>query len=143
MPDSISHSSLPSRSPIQRSWRHDAAQIVEDLFRTTHPSHWNLLLDLRDQLLKGHDWNHTFDVFLDCREQMEADHYLPFYRLRRLITQSLRLEAGNIPTATLEEILRRRHRSLADVGRAVFRELFEHNLDVESSDPVPFRLVER
>lgn len=143
MPDPIAHPSPLSPSPIKRSWRQDAVRIVEELFLTTLPSHWDLLLDLRDQLLKGQDWNKTFDVFLSCRDRMESDHYLPFYRLRRLMTQSLRLEAGNIPAATLEDILRRKHRSLTDVGRAVHRELFEHSLDVHGTEPVSFRLVER
>lgn len=118
-------------------------RIVEDLFPTTCPPHWDLLLDLREQLLQGQDWNKTFDIFLICRDRMEADHYLPFYRLRRLMTQSLRLEAGNIPTVSLEDILRRRHRSLTDVSRAVHRELFEHGHDFQAAKPVQFRLVER
>lgn len=143
MPDPIAHPSPLSPSPLKRSWRQDAVRIVEELFLTTLPSHWDLLLDLREQLLKGQDWNKTFAVFLSCRARMEADHYLPFYRLRRLMTQSLRLEAGNIPTATLEDILRRKHRSLTDVSRAVHRELFEHSLDVHGTEPVSFRLVER
>ena len=44
-----------------------------------------MLLDLREHLLQGDDWEETLDLFLACRERLEAEHYLPFYRLRRLI----------------------------------------------------------
>ena len=53
-----------------------------------------MLLDLRAHLLQGDDWEETLDLFLACRERLEAEHYLPFYRLRRLIANSLKLEAG-------------------------------------------------
>jgi hypothetical protein len=118
--------------PTGKSWRQDAACIVEELFRTTPPAAWDILLDLRQNLLHGTDWNHTLDIFLKCREQLEAEHYLPFYRLRNLLTGSLRLEAGQekMPMSCLRQILRRQHRSLADIRRMVERDVFEHNLDL-------------
>jgi hypothetical protein len=126
-------------------WREQAARIVEELFRATPADAWDALLDLRTALLSGSDWNRTLDLFLACRERLEADHYLPFYRLRRLLAASLRLEArveGDCPeVAPLVELLRRNPRSLADVKRAVRRELFEHSLDLPAH--VPVRVVER
>lgn len=118
--------------PNGKTWRQDAACIVEELFRATPPSSWDALLDLRQNLLHGTDWNHTLDIFLKCREQLEAEHYLPFYRLRNLLTGSLRLEAGQekMPVASLRQILRRQHRSLADIRRQVERDAFEHNLEI-------------
>ena len=80
----------------RKSWRTDAARIVEELFRCTPTDSWNMLLDLREHLLGGDDWNETLDLFLSCRERLEAEQYLPFYRLRRLLAESLRLEAGAI-----------------------------------------------
>jgi hypothetical protein len=132
----------PTAAP---SWREQAARIVEELFPVTATDAWNALLDLRGQLLGGADWNHTLDLFLACRERLESDHYLPFYRLRRLLTASLRLETGvdgvRGETSSLGELLRRNPRSLADVKRAVRRELFEHSLDLPAH--VPVRVVER
>jgi hypothetical protein len=132
-------------SPAQKSWRNDAAQIVEDLFPCTSPKVWDLLLDLRMHLLEGDDWNETLDLFLSCRESLEAEHYLPFYRLRRLLAESLRLEAGRdqAHVATLREVLRRKHRSFADIERTVTREIFEHDLRDSGKNPVQLRVVER
>ena len=103
----------------RKSWRNDAARIVEDLFRCTPADTWNMLLDLREHLLDGDDWNETLDLFLSCRERLESEQYLPFYRLRRLLCESLRLEAGRnqAHVASLREVLRRKHRSLADIKR--------------------------
>lgn len=129
------------------SWRTDAARIVEQLFPQTPTDAWNLLLDLRTQLLDGQDWSLTLNTFLACRERLETDHYLPFYRLRRLLTASLRLEISGeiqpISVGSLADLLRHGHRSLADMKRAVRRELFEHRLDLSTPDRVSMRLVER
>jgi hypothetical protein len=125
-----------------KSWRHDAARIVEELFQVTPAACWDMLLDLRQNLLAGTDWNKTLDIFLACRETLEAEHYLPFYRLRRLLTESLRLEAGTQQTS-LKSLLWKKHRSLADLTRAVTRELFEHDLTTSVDRPLDLRVVER
>ena len=132
-------------SSSQKSWRTDAASIVEDLFRCTHADAWDMLLDLREHLLRGDDWEETLDLFLACRERLEAEHYLPFYRLRRLMANSLSLEAGTSQAhvAPLREILRRKHRSLADIKRTLRREIFEHDLRQGGFDRIPLRVVER
>jgi hypothetical protein len=126
-------------TPAAPSWHEQAARIVEELFPATAPDAWNALLDLRGELLRGADWNLTLDLFLACRERLEADHYLPFYRLRRLLTASLRLETGS-ETAPLAELLHSNPRSLADMKRAIRRELFEHSLDLPAH--VPVRVIE-
>jgi hypothetical protein len=128
----------------QKSWRHDAARIVEDLFRCTPTDCWDMLLNLRQHLLEGNDWNETLDLFLVCRERLEAEQYLPFYRLRRLLAESLRLEAGGdqAHVVSLKEVLRRKHRSLADITRTVRREIFEHDLRDLGGDPLKLRVVE-
>jgi len=94
--------------------------------------------------LDGKDWGSTLDVFLACRERLEEEQYLPFYRLRRLLTESLRLEAGwgKEHVAPLKQVLMRKHRSLADIKRAVSRELFEHDLSAAAGSPVDLRVVE-
>ena len=130
-------------SDIRKSWRADAVRIVEELFPCTPADSWDLLLDLRDQLLLG-DWNRALDTFLACREKLEAEHYLPFYRLRRLLAESLHLETisgAEAQVAPLRQILRRKHRSLADIKRAFRREIFEHDLGPEKA--LQLRIVEK
>lgn len=128
-------------APLAKSWRQDAVRIVEELFPVTTPEVWDQLLDLRGNLLEGSDWNHTLDVFLACRERLEAAHYLPFYRLRRLLSESLKLEGGS-GKASLKQVWVQKHRSLADIRRAFHRELFEHDLSVSEDHPVHLQVVE-
>jgi hypothetical protein len=130
--------------PSKGSWRNDAARIVEDLFLRTPADTWNMLLDLRGHLLHGDDWNETLDLFLSCRERLESEQYLPFYRLRRLLAESLKLEANRNQAcvASLREVLRRKHRSLEDIKRTVTREIFEHDLGDGTGDPIQLRVVE-
>lgn len=103
-----------------------------------------MLLDLRQRFLDGDDWDATLDLFLSCRERLEAENYLPFYRLRRLLAESLRLEAGSgeAHVVSLREVLRRKHRSLADIKRTVCREIFEHDLRGTNVEPLQLRVVE-
>lgn len=125
------------------SWHRDAARIVEELFSQTAPAHWDLLIDLRQQLLTGSDWNLALDTFLAAREDLEADHYLPFYRLRRLLSAGLRLESDNASVGgSLTELLRLKHRSLADATKAMNRDLFESGVDLPCGR-LPIRIVER
>ncbi len=62
-----------------------AARIVESLFRVTPATCWDLLLDLRQALVEGWDAARTLPIFQNCRRALELDHYLLFYRLRRLL----------------------------------------------------------
>lgn len=114
------------------TWRTDAARIVEQLFPVTPAAAWDLLIDLRTSLLRGNDWHHTLDLFLACRERLELEHYLPFYRLRCLLSGSLQLETithtNNAQMASLRQVLWS-HNSLADFKKAIHRELFEHHLE--------------
>ena len=134
---------IESPSPAKKSWRDDAARIVEDLFSCTPAHAWDMLLDLRYRLLEGDDWNETLDLFLCCRQSLEAEHYLPFYRLRRLLAESLRLEAGRDQThvGSLREVLRSKHRSLDDFKRRVDREIFEHDLHT-TNNQIRLQVVE-
>lgn len=138
--------SFAAAAPAPAPWRTQAARVVEELFPATSPETWNDLLDLRAHLLAGQDWNAALDLFLRCRERLETAHYLPFYRLRRLLTASLRLEAGE-ETGTLvrplSELLNRHPASLADLKRAVRREIFEHAPELPRNARVPLHVVER
>jgi hypothetical protein len=120
---------------------------VEELFQSTPAEHWDSLIDLRRRLLGGTDCAEILDAFFVCRRRLEADHYLPFYRLRNLLAASLRLEFGSevegVEIRPLRELLQRGHRSVAALQRAVRREVFEHVLELPAPESVPLRLVER
>lgn len=134
-----------SAQSVSHSWRQDAARIVEELFRVAPVETWDLLLDLRQNLLHGKDWNHTLDIFLACREHLELAQYLPFYRLRNLLANSLKLEASDKRSqpGSLRRILQRKHRSLAEIDRHLVRELFEHDLEVPMDHSLGLQVVER
>lgn len=142
----MTNSTLPTILPA-RSWRDDALAIIDALFPVTTPSVWDDLLELRQTLVAGQDWDRVLDLFLVCRKQLELDHYLPFFRLRRLLSSSLRLEAGvNSFTAAdpdLALLLARQPRSLDEITRSLRRELFEHELDLDDLNGLQLTVVER
>lgn len=134
-------------SPVGPSWRSDAVRIIDELFPVTMTTTWNDLLDLRSALIEAKNWNRVLNLFLTCREKLELDHYLPFFRLRRLLSTSLKLQAGS-PTSLprdpdLAAILVRQPRSLADIKRSIRRDWFEHDLDLSDPRSVRVTVVER
>jgi hypothetical protein len=82
-------------------WRVTASRVVEELFPVTPQGSWNALLDLRGLLISGNDWSEVLESFLSCRRQLEEDHYLPFYRLRKILAAHLQLENGDVSLASL------------------------------------------
>lgn len=89
-----------------RLWRLTASKVVEELFPVTPQAAWDDLLDLRSLLVHGCDWEEILEGFLACRRKWEEDHYLPFYRLRKILSSHLRLEHSGI---SLESLMRRRN----------------------------------
>jgi hypothetical protein len=94
---------ISDRGPLP-TWRASAARVVEELFPRTGPAAWDGLLDLRGRLLHGGSCEEVLEEFAACRQHLEEDHYLPFYRLRRLLAAHLRLEGEH--SVTLESLLR-------------------------------------
>jgi hypothetical protein len=128
-------------------WKFDAIQIIDALFPVCPTEAWDDLLDLRVAMIEGVRWDRVLNLFLVCRERLELDHYLPFFRLRRLLATSLQLEAGSSPELSsnpdLALMLARQPRSLADIKRSIRREWFEHDLDLDDPKLVKVRVVER
>jgi hypothetical protein len=87
------------------SWRSSAAKVVEELFPVSPQSTWDELLELRSKLVDGGSCEEVLEWFAVCRRALEIDHYLPFYRLRRLLAAHLELEGAS--DVTLESLLRR------------------------------------
>ncbi len=128
---------------LSPTWRQDALAIIERLFAETAPARWDDLLDLRGAILSGADWTRTLDLFQLCRDRLEADHYLPFYRLRRLLATSLRLEIiladGRRHPVSAHYL---RHNSLRTFRAALRRDAFEHDLDSTDHSPIEFEIIE-
>lgn len=126
------------------SWRQQAARVVEELFPGTPASVWDELLELRELLLRGSDWGVVLDHFLVCRERLEQDHYVPFYRLRRLLEGHLRLETRG--SAGLEvrtgSLALWRHRGMDDLRRRAERDHWEHQVALRGSGGVRVEVVE-
>lgn len=129
------------------NWRDDALRIIDALFPVTSVDAWDDLLDLRCELIAGDQWGKVLDLFLVCRDRLELDHYLPFFRLRRLLSNSLQLEAGlNSQSASnpdLACLLARQPRCLADIQRSIQRDWFEHDLDLGDPESIQVQVVER
>jgi hypothetical protein len=87
--------------PMLSPWRVTASKVVEELFPVTPQGSWNALLDLRGLLISGNDWSEVLESFLSCRRRLEEDHYLPFYRLRKILAAHLQLESGDVSLASL------------------------------------------
>jgi len=119
------------------SWQRDAAGIVEEILIVTAPSEVDGLLDLRQSLICGQDWAITLDQFLACRIRLEKEHYLPFYRLRQLLSHRLALEtqihSDQRIRTDLRQLLRRKFTSLAQIRQTVRREQFEQGADWDGS----------
>jgi hypothetical protein len=86
---------------LTKPWRITASKVVEELFSVTPQGSWDDLLDLRGMLVHGKDWPEVLDCFLTCRRKMEEDHYLPFYRLRKILVSHLQLENDRVSLAVL------------------------------------------
>jgi hypothetical protein len=129
-----------------KSWRHQAARIVEELFPALPPESYDMLIDLRQSLLGNADLRRVIDLFLACRMGYEAEAYLPFYRLRVLLAASLRLQGRGLfeglPLPPVEALLRKRHASFAEWKKQLEREWFEQGLDSMDLRISPLSLVE-
>lgn len=96
---------------------------MEELFSAATQEKWNDLLDFRELLIHGEDWAEVLEAFGQCRRGLEEDHYLPFYRLRKILSAHLQLENAEV---SLESLLRKRNFSFrhwqvkaASKGRSV------------------------
>jgi len=113
----VTDSCIPCIEAI-RPWRLTASKVVEELFGVTKENAWDDLLDLRGLLVQGSDWEEILECFLACRRKLEEDHYLPFYRLRKILAAHLQLEHDGV---SLESLLRQRDFSFRKWQRKALR----------------------
>lgn len=134
-------------NPKSQGWRACACRIVEELFPSVDPKHWDLLLDLRQGISLGVDWREVLNLFQRCRYEMEVDAYLPFYRLRQLIAAGLQFQSKEgipgLPSVALEDFLRGPYRSIESWQRELVRHWFELGVEEPLAKSVVIGISER
>lgn len=137
-------SSRVGHEVTEGSWRRQAARVVVELFAVTPSQVWDDLMELRGRLLGGGDWEGVLDSFLVCRQRLEQDHYVPFYRLRRLLEAHLRLETRGVTGLEVRtnRLALWRHRGMDDLRRRAALDHWEHQAEEPVPDGVRVEVVE-
>ncbi len=141
---------LPLASPpaLDRrlaGWRRDAARLAAELLCEVSPAAADEVLDLRSALLDGTvGAEGVLKVFFLAKNRLETEHYLLFYRLRRVLEPALALSV-QLPgeAVPFRHPLDFRCRDLAHLRRSVQRECFEHHLTVGEPEAVKVEAVWR
>jgi len=125
-------------------WRLQAARVVEELFSATGVEVWDDLLELRKLLLTGGDWSVVLGHFLICRQRLEREHYVPFYRLRRLLEGHLRLvtQGGGEVEVRTGRLALWRHWGMDDLRRLAQHEHWENAVASAGPGGVRVEVVE-
>ena len=129
--------SRPSLSGItSRSlagWRRDAARLAAELLCVVSPAAADEVLDLRTALLDGAVSAHeVLKAFFAARNRLEKEHYLLFYRLRRVLEPALGLDITRNGRPADRRAVDFSWRNVGQVLRSVRREAFEHDLTLGS-----------
>ena len=119
-------------------WRRDAARLAAELLCEVSPAAADEVLDLRSALLDGSvGAGGVLKTFFLARNRLESEHYLLFYRLRRVLEPALalsvQLPGEAVPSRRPLDFL---CRDLAYLRRSVQRECFEHDLAVTAPEVV-------
>ena len=131
MPPVISFSVGSSRA--LSGWRRDAARLAAELLCVVSPAAADEMLDLRSALLDGTvSAEQVLVAFFAARNRLETEHYLLFYRLRRVLEPALGIEVtrGNAPP--VRQAVDFSWREVRQVLRSVRRECFETDLAIDS-----------
>ncbi len=135
--------SLESERRLSR-WRQDAARLAAELLCVVSPAVADGVLDLRSALLDGRvTAGEVLRVFLTARNQLEQEHYLLFYRLRRVLEPALGVEVSVAHRTEARQAVDFRWLNVAQLTRALQRERFEQDLEVASLEEVEVRIVWR
>ena len=125
-------------------WRRDAARLAAELLCVVSPAAADEVLDLRSALLDGRvTAGAVLSAFLTARNRLEQEHYLLFYRLRRVLEPALGVEVSVGSEPGDREAVDFRWRNVAQLSRALQRERFEQDLEVASLEEVEVRIVWR
>ena len=125
-------------------WRRDAARLAAELLCVVSPAAADEVLDLRSALLDGRvTAGVVLSAFLTARNRLEQEHYLLFYRLRRVLEPALGVEVSVGQEPGEREAVDFRWRSSGQLTRALQRERFEQDLSVFALEEVNVRIVWR
>lgn len=125
-------------------WRRDAARLAAELLREVSPAAADEVLDLRMALLDGKATpGVVLRAFFAARNRLESEHYLLFFRLRRVLEPALGVEVAIPGGESSREAVDFRHRDVGQMIRSLRRDRFEHDLSVSSPEAVSVRVVWR
>lgn len=121
--ESVSVVSLPG-------WRKSAAKLAAELLCSVRPEAADEMLDLRSALM---DFNVSAEsllqTFLTAKNRLEQDHYLLFFRLRRVLEPSLGIKCSG---SEMVEPIDFRTRCVTQLKRRAQQSAFEHDLALAS-----------
>lgn len=133
-PASISRAfCAPTASRALSGWRQDAARLAAELLREVSPHAADEVLDLRAALLDFRTGAKTMlEVFFAARARLESEHYLLFFRLRRVLEPALGLRVSVPGREPEQRAVDFRFRDLNRLTNRVRQEVFEMDLNVKS-----------
>lgn len=138
---------LSSASQVKRPlarWRADAARLAAQLLCEVTPAAADEVLDLRVTLLDPRaSAQEVLAAFFAARNRLESEHYLLFYRLRRVLEPSFGLETVAQDFAARQEGVNFRCRNLRQLKRRAQQEAFESDLRLGSPEEVSVRIIWR
>lgn len=140
--------SQPSPAPLSPApirslagWRLDAARLAAELLRSVSPQAADEVLDLRSALLDSTITPaRLLRIFLAAKNRLETEHYLLFFRLRRVLEPNLGLKLGRDDAGRIQPV-DFHFRSLAQLLRRARQNLFEHDLTLTSPDAASVAVI--
>ncbi|WP_050029376.1 hypothetical protein [Verrucomicrobium sp. BvORR034] len=139
----VSSPATDSRRHLAR-WRADAARLAAQLLCEVSPSAADEVLDLRMMLLDSQaSAQSVLSVFFAARNRLESEHYLLFFRLRRVLEPSFGLETTAQDFPARQESVNFHCRDLRHLTRRAQQEAFESDLRLNSPEEVSVRIVWR
>lgn len=139
----VSSSATETRRPLAR-WRSDAARLAAQLLCEVSPSAADEVLDLRMMLLDSNaSAQAVLTAFFAARNRLESEHYLLFFRLRRVLEPSFGLETVALDFPARQESVNFHCRDLRHLKRRAQHEAFESDLRINSLEDVTVRIVWR
>ncbi|MDB6136242.1 MAG: hypothetical protein JWM59_4485 [Verrucomicrobiales bacterium] len=131
-------------SPVLSGWRRDAARLAAELLCRVSPAAADEVLDLRSSLLNtGMTPGGLLRAFFAARNRLESEHYLLFFRLRRVMEPALGVEVSTAAGHHVRSAVDFRYCDPRQLVHALRRERFEHDLTVDRPEEVTVRFVWR
>lgn len=125
-------------------WRRDAARLAGLLLFEVSPTAADEVLDLRSALLnQAVTPGGLLRAFFAARNRLESEHYLLFFRLRRVLEPALGVEVSSAGSGLVRLPVNFRYREVGQMVRGLRRERFEHDLTVERPEDVEVRILWR